>query len=425
MNQKELIMMYKKRRQDLCAAVKKQHPTVTDGVLVFAAAFENSLYRFRQESSFYYYTGIHEPAVVLVLELSGKETLYVPDFGGGRGQWVTLAVDVDSNPAIFGVDSIRPLGEQMGGYAYSPVFDVRAYSWLLQDLATYAGKKTSLFYLKSKQKNLFEQHYLFEMLQQHISSHFLEEIDISPLVSLQRRVKDSYELACIKKAIAITQKAQITVAQQIQAGISERFLQAEIEKVFTQEGATRPSFPSIVACGINTTVLHYTDNVNILKSGDLLVVDIGAEYDRYAADLTRTYPVDGRYSSKQREIYQLVLDAQTEMAALAKPGMFLRNPAAKEQSLHYKVVDFFKRYGYEHYFPHSLGHFMGLDVHDVGDYAVPLMPGDVFTIEPGLYLRDYSLGVRIEDNYLMTASGAVCLSSDLKKKPHEIEELMG
>ena len=136
-----------------------------------------------------------------------------------------------------------------------------------------------------------------------------------------------------------------------------------------------------MATGKNATILHYTANTSAMKKGDLVVVDIGAAFDGYCADLTRTYPVSGKFSKRQRELYNLVLDAQTYIADLAKPGMYLNNSDEPERSLHHLAQSFLKKHGYDQYFVHGIGHFLGLDVHDVGNVKEPLKENDVFTIE--------------------------------------------
>jgi Xaa-Pro aminopeptidase len=154
------------------------------------------------------------------------------------------------------------------------------------------------------------------------------------------------------------------------------------------------------------------------------VVDIGAEANYYCADLTRTYPVSGTFTSRQKEIYNLVLDTQDHIANIAKPGMWLFNKEKPEQSLHHLAYAFLEKKGYAKYFPHGLGHFLGLDVHDVGNRAEPLEEGDVFTIEPGIYIPAEKIGVRIEDDYWMAKDGVVCLSEELPKNADDIERMV-
>ena len=190
------------------------------------------------------------------------------------------------------------------------------------------------------------------------------------------------------------------------------------------DSCARVAFPSIVASGKNGTILHYTDNSGTMRDGDLVVVDIGAEYRYYCADLTRTYPVSGTFTDRQRELYNLVLETQEYIASIAKPGMFLKNEDHPEQSLHHCAQQYLKERGYDQYFSHGIGHFLGLDVHDVGNVKEPLREHDVFTMEPGIYIPEEGIGIRIEDNYLMVKKGVVCLSEQLPKEPAIIEEMV-
>ncbi len=144
----------------------------------------------------------------------------------------------------------------------------------------------------------------------------------------------------------------------------------------------------------------------------------------YNADVSRTYPVSGLFTPRQRDVYELVLQVQKTLERLARPGMFLRNSEAQDVSLHHIAVRMFKEAGVEGFFKHSVGHFLGLDVHDVGDYSIPLSPGDAFTLEPGLYFPDERLGVRIEDDYILSDDGLICLTESLPKEVEEVENLL-
>jgi Xaa-Pro aminopeptidase len=181
-----------------------------------------------------------------------------------------------------------------------------------------------------------------------------------------------------------------------------------------------------VGSGPNSTIPHYFANNRQLEDGELVVVDIGAEYQYYTADITRTYPVSGKFTPRQREIYQLVLDAQTEAAKQVKTGTTLLMPLTgfvreyfRKSPLRAKGEDG-KEYTMDHFFIHGLGHYLGMDVHDVGNYAKPLQVGEVFTIEPGIYIKSENLGIRIEDDYLLTG-GLEKLSKDIPSDPDEIE----
>ncbi|MDZ4099608.1 MAG: M24 family metallopeptidase, partial [Methylophilaceae bacterium] len=181
---------------------------------------------------------------------------------------------------------------------------------------------------------------------------------------------------------------------------------------------------SVVGSGEQSTVLHYATNAEKMHTGDLVVVDIGAALDGYCADLTRTYPVSGKFSKRQKEVYEVVLAAQEYIADIAKPGYWLNNPEQPEKSLNHLAQKFIAQKGYGDYVVHGIGHYLGLDVHDVGDYTQPLKEGMVFTIEPGIYIPKERIGIRIEDNYWVVKDGVVCLSEQLPKKPEDIEAFM-
>jgi Xaa-Pro aminopeptidase len=170
--------------------------------------------------------------------------------------------------------------------------------------------------------------------------------------------------------------------------------------------------------------LHSFENTRKFEEGDLVVVDIGAEYGMYSSDITRTYPVSGKFTARQKEVYNIVLETQLYVQSLAKPGIYLNNRENQESSLHHLAVKFLEKHGYEKYFIHGIGHFLGLDVHDVGNHEVPLSIGDVFTIEPGIYISEENLGIRIEDDFVITKNGCACLSENLAKQAHDIECFM-
>ncbi|HSW74009.1 MAG TPA: M24 family metallopeptidase, partial [Candidatus Limnocylindria bacterium] len=248
-------------------------------------------------------------------------------------------------------------------------------------------------------------------------------IDVSKEVAILRRKKDKHEIGVMYKAIEVTMLAQEAAAHTIADGVAECEVQGSLEYIFTCSGA-RTAFPSIVGSGKNSTVLHYVENKDTLRDGGLVVVDIGAEYDYYCADLTRTYPVSGVFTPRQREIYNLVLDTQAYVASIAKPGMWLSNKEKPDQSLNHLAKKYLDERGYGQYFFHGIGHFLGLDVHDVGDHSRPLQEGDVITIEPGIYIAKEELGIRIEDDYWVVSDGVICLSENLPKQADEIEAMM-
>lgn len=417
--------VFTERRARLLEKIRQVH-SGKDGAVVLFAGFEFERYKFRQESSFYYLTGLNEPAVVLVMYLDGRQVLYVPNFGKERHKWVKVVIGSESDPFASGLTEIIFLNEGMHGYSYPPFFQEKNYTFLVRDLQRIIAEGLFVFAIQDAANGgYFCQYNAWHGLQHVIHDLQGAMINIAPEVYEMRRVKDEYEVQMLNTAITITCKAQHEAAKAIKPGIHEYEIQAKIEETFLQGNARYSSFPSIVATGRNTTVLHYTENDQIVQDGDLVVVDIGAEFAGYAGDITRTYPASGSFSMRQKEIYQLVLDAQEYIAQTVRPGMFLRNVEKKELSMQYLTIKFFEKHGYAQYFPHNIGHYLGLDVHDVGTYQTGLQVGDVFTIEPGIYIPEEALGVRIEDNYVMCADGAVCLSKELVKKVDEVECLMG
>jgi Xaa-Pro aminopeptidase len=236
------------------------------------------------------------------------------------------------------------------------------------------------------------------------------------LLSAQRLVKSEAEIACLVASIDITGAALRNCLVEIRPGAFEYQAQAALESTFKRLGAERPGFSSIFGSGPNSVTLHYDKNRRQMQDGDLMVIDVGAKYQYYCADVSRTVPVNGRFTQRQREIYEIVLAAQTAAALAAKPGMTIKDL----DTIARKVIT---DAGYGEYFLHSVGHWIGLDVHDVGG-RVPIVEGCLFTIEPGIYIADEELGVRIEDDYLMTADGALRLSVGMPSDPDELMALM-
>jgi Xaa-Pro aminopeptidase len=237
------------------------------------------------------------------------------------------------------------------------------------------------------------------------------------LVHAMRLVKEPRELELMRKAIAATGRGMLAAMRAARPGMKEFELKAIIENEFRAAGARGLAFPSIVGVARNSAVLHYMGGDNEIRSGDLILADIGAEYDHYAADITRTFPVDGRFTPEQRGVYDTVLAAQSAAAAKLRAG-------AVYEALSRAATDVIEAAGHRDDFWHGLGHFVGLDVHDVGDYAQPLPAGAVLTIEPGIYLPHRDFGVRIEDEYLVTASGNEHLSRAVPRTVAEIEAAM-
>jgi Xaa-Pro aminopeptidase len=234
------------------------------------------------------------------------------------------------------------------------------------------------------------------------------------LLARLRAAHEPPELALLERAVEITRAGHEAAARATVAGVTERDVQTKIEYAFFSNGATGLSYSSIVGSGPNGAVLHWDHNDRPLRAGDLVVIDAAAEYGRYASDITRTYPVSGKFTDEQARVYRAVYQAQEDIFAAIKPGVSMADlQKVAEASL--------KRAGYLEAFIHGFGHFVGLDVHDAGRYDLPLPVGAIFTVEPGVYLPERGFGVRIEDEVMVTETGYRHLSSRIPRKLEDVE----
>jgi Xaa-Pro aminopeptidase len=249
--------------------------------------------------------------------------------------------------------------------------------------------------------------------------------DLRPIVDSMRQVKDSAELAALRHAIAITAEGQRAVAAAIEPGMFEYQAEAVLEGTFRRLGADRVGFPSIVGSGPNSTTLHYDVNRRRMNAGETVVVDIGAEWGQFTGDVTRTYPVSGTFTPHQRAVYELVLATNQAVQDSVRPGITLArlNAIAREYMRSHSGTTC-DTVTCERYFIHGVTHHLGMDVHDVGPFTTPLAPGMVITDEPGIYIPQEALGVRIEDDVLVTATGHELLSASAPRTVADIERAM-
>lgn len=249
--------------------------------------------------------------------------------------------------------------------------------------------------------------------------------NVRPVVDSMRLVKEPIEIAALRRAVQISAEAHADLMRQARPGMFEYQLEALLETAFRGRGADRVGYPSIVGSGFNGTTLHYDVNRRQTQAGDLVVVDAAAEWGQYTADVTRTFPINGTFTARQRAIYDLVLATQQAAMDSVRPGITMG-----------RLGQIARTYMRDHsgalcapqtcdgYFIHGLGHWIGMDVHDVGPYNLPLAPGMVFTIEPGIYIPAESLGVRIEDDLLVTATGFELLSGAAPRTAADVERVM-
>jgi len=374
------------------------------GVAVLYARGEEDRDGFKSDADFYYLTGIDEEGAILVLapgERKAKEFLFLRALDPESDRWMGVRGMIgDSLRTALGFDRIYRTSSldrlAMGALQENPVLH-------------------SIAPAVSPSAPASEESELYGKLQARIPGVTSRNHQLA--IAEMRQVKEPLEIERMEKAIANTIAAQRAAARAIRPGVEENWVTGLIDLEYKRGGSTRPAFPSIVGSGINSCILHYPEHDHTIAEGSLVVVDIGAEYEHYAADITRTYPASGRFSPEQRAIYDLVLKVQKACIQMVKPGAYY-------EDIHDAAVTMFRDAGYRDDFIHGLGHWVGLEVHDAGNYRLKLAPGMVLTIEPGLYLADRQLGVRIEDMVLVTRTGCRVLTEALPREADAIEAMM-
>jgi len=402
-----------------------------------ATRSNDTQYRFRQDSDFYYLTGFEEPEAIAVIAPGRPEkyTLFVRPRDPEQEIWVGRRSGVEGAKKDFGADISFPIGE----------FDSK-----LQEILDGAEK---LYYRLGVHSDLDNKiiGQISEM--RAVNRRPIHPprtiIDPATIVHEMRVLKSSEEIELMQRAADIAAEAHVVAMKTVQPGMKEYEVEAMLEQVFRRHGAAGPAYTSIVGAGANATVLHYINNDGELHDGDLLLVDAGAEYKGYASDITRTFPINGRYTKAQREIYDLVLETQMSCVEMVRPGVthdelkahsveMLTEGMVRLGLLKGEPAQLIKEEKYKQFYMHGLGHLLGIDVHDVGIYyydkqSRALEPGVVMTIEPGLYVAPdtknipeqyLGIGVRIEDDVLCTANGPRVLTTKVPKNADEIEALM-
>ena len=409
-----MLEQYRSRRTEL-------GKSLSDGVtVIFGRREEQEDLRtgFFQEANFYYLTGWKEPGAVLLLaplpedqkapgystkSALPREILFLPERNPAEEKWTgrKYGPDDENIRAITGFEVVMPatkfeteLRRMLETYS-------RIYTLTDHPAAEQLGKVAPLRRLSNAAQ------------------------DIAKL----RMHKSPEEVALLERAANATIDAHRTAWRRADAGVYEYQVAAAMVQTFEDEGCERPAYAPIVGSGPNSVYLHYSQNSRQLEAGDLLLMDVGAECAGYVSDITRTIPVSGKFSKRQREIYEIVLGAQKAAIAQVKPGMTVGKTAAN--TLYKVAYDYLNSHGKDlhgerlgKYFTHGIGHHVGLDVHDASDPSAPLEPGMVITIEPGLYIPEENIGIRIEDIVLVTEHGAKVLSSSLPSEPSEIEKLV-
>ncbi|NQV16769.1 aminopeptidase P N-terminal domain-containing protein [bacterium] len=429
------LNIFKSRRERLMKALG-------NGVAILKGAPEqirtnDTEYPYRQDSDFFYLTGYAEPGAACIIDPNNKElpfTLFVLPRDPKKEVWTGWRLSFEETREQFEADQ---------------VLDIAEYETMIQNAMKSASKLyTNLNHEKDHQYKMLDQLRQIRSQVQRNGGGPAGLESIGSIVHGMRQIKDESELRAMQKAADISADAHKLAMQACKPEMYEYQLQAILESHFVHEGGSGPAYTSIVGAGDNATVLHYVKNRDKINDGDLILIDAAAEYEMYAADITRTFPANGKFSDTQRALYTVVLNAQKAVIEAARPGVSF-------QSLHdldlRMLVDgmidiglldgsaeeLIENESYQAYFMHKTGHWLGLDVHDMGKYMVDgksifLEPGMVFTVEPGIYVNSRSeapekyrgMGIRIEDNILITKDGNKVLTHAVPKEIDDIELLM-
>ena len=387
---------FARRRQILLAAIG---PGNMGMILAASEVFRNAdtHYPYRQDSDFYYLTGLREPEAM---------ALFIP--GRAEGEFVLLLRERDPAQEMW-------TGQRMGCEGAKTIYGA-----------------DQAFSIKQKDEVL--------------ANLRAQRVDIRSLIHEQRVIKSPVEIACMRRAADITVLAHRRAMQHCRPGLYEYELEAELQHEFIRQGARFSAYESIVGSGANACTLHYVNNSAPMRGGDLVLIDAGAEFDYYAADVTRTFPVNGRFTPDQKALYEVVLHTQLTVIASIAPGVLWNDLEALAALtitkglvhlgiLHGDAEQLWVDKAYRLVYMHRIGHWLGLDVQDVGSYKVaeksrPLLPGMVLTVEPGIYIpleslgidqRWWGMGIRIEDDVLVTEIGHDVLTAGLAKTVEDIE----
>ena len=425
---------YRSRRERLASSMG-------NGIAIVPTAAErvrnrDATYPYRFDSYFYYLTGFTEPDAVLVI-VGGDEPrshLFCRSKNEEREIWDGFRYGPEAAREAFLLDEAHPI-EALDGKIPDLMGDrERLYFSLGADPAWDARMTGWLNSVRARARTGVRAP--------------AEVVDLRSLLDEMRLIKDAHELATMRRAAAISAAAHARAMRFARPGLHEYEVEAELVHEFVRNGAQAPAYTSIVAGGANACVLHYVSNRARLEPGELLLIDAGCELDGYASDITRTFPVSGRFEGPQKALYELVLAAQANAIAAVAPGRSFSDPhEAAVRTLAQGLIDLGLLEGaldaviesgaYRRFYMHRTGHWLGLDVHDAGDYGAegrwkPLAPGMVLTVEPGLYVRPgedvpqeyWNIGIRIEDDVVVAPTGCEVLTAQAPKLVSDIEALM-
>ena len=375
-------------------------------------------YEFSPDRNFYYVTGIdRENQIIMFLktESARSATLYIERDNGYLAKWVGANMTEDEARLESGIEEISYLDKFYGDLSDTVFKNNIKHIYIdLENREWDAAESESL-----KFANEFRKKY-----------PAVDMINAYPFFADLRMIKEPYELDLMRKAVKITTDGLETMMKNARPGMYEYELEAYFDFVLTKNGVTDKAFKTIVASGERGTILHYSKNNCMTKDGDLVLVDCGAQYGWYCGDITRTFPVNGKYTPLQKQIYDIVLEGQRRVIETIRPGVKFSRLNETLKEFYFEEL---KNLGLvpspeevSKYYFHGVSHYLGAETHDIGRYGDrTLVPGMVLTVEPGLYIEEYGIGIRTEDDALVTENGCELLSDGFMKTTEEIEEFMG
>jgi Xaa-Pro aminopeptidase len=393
---------------------------------------------FAQEENFYYLTGHNEEGAGLIILPAPKHDNGSP---AAAGSSTAAHDDASSGPReILFLPAKDPAKEKWNGVRLSPTDQditartgfaaVKPFTEMRAEVEKLAKTYPAVYTILPYEKELGgypHEKRVVDWLQ--VAAPQAKVKDIRQNIYALREIKSPGELAFLQKAIELSLDAQLEAMKMMRPGLYEYQIAAKMVEVHAMGGSEAEGYAPIVGAGPNSVALHYDKLSRKIEDGDIVVLDVGAQYSGYSADITRTLPANGKFTARQREIYEIVLGAQNAAMAMLKPGVDLCKKG--DHSAHKVSYDYINSHGKDlhgkslgQYYIHGLGHHIGLDVHDPGEYCQPLQPGMVVTMEPGIYIPEENLGVRIEDDVLITPDGYKLLSERLPRDPDQIEKIM-
>ncbi len=376
----------------------------------------DAYYHFEENKNFFYLTGLRRENMVLVMKKACGDTaqfLYIEEIDPTAERWTGKMMTMEETKAVSGIQDVRYLSR----------FDAQ-----MQYMLNGSGITACYFDCHRNSRSDLPDYNLVKAQQFAKDFPGITVKNLWHMAAVLRMQKDDDEVGKIREAIAITKQGLEEVLSTLKPGMKEYQAQANYEHVLYYQGSEGPSFPTIAGSGKNGCMMHYETNRDTCEDGTLLLLDLGTRVDGYCSDITRTYPVNGKYTERQRAVYDIVLRANKEVSAHAKPGMATRdlNDICKkvlaQGCMELGLIQSEDEIG--KYYMHSVSHHLGIDVHDVTADAVKLQKGSVISDEPGLYIDEWEIGIRIEDDLLITEDGCQVLSDAVIKEPEEIEAFM-